>query len=198
MARSPPRDIAGPLFYNAPLLLDETGEFSPPMLDAVRQPSSREGVVRVRPARSRLTFSARFLLLVGVMNACPWGAHPARAVAAMRPATAGPAPAKIGCVYAVRAPGERPGSARAGLLEVVGEGLDHGDEPGPGGHQRSEHAFLDRPLRAHRADTGGDYPAVERLAKLGVQPDPPASTKRLWTAGAMTNVTAANSCAQAA
>ena len=105
---------------------------------------------------------------------------------------------QIGCVYAVRAPGERPGSARAGLLEVVGEALDHGDEPVPGGHQRSEHAFLDRPLSAHRADTGGDYPAVSAWRSSASSPISPASTKRLWTAGAMTNVTAANSCAQAA
>ncbi len=53
------------------LFLDEMGEFSPVVLDALRQPLE-EGVVRVCRARSSLTFPARFLL-VGAMNPCPCG-----------------------------------------------------------------------------------------------------------------------------
>lgn len=47
------------------------GEFSPAVLDALRQPLE-DGVVRVCRARSSLTFPARFLL-VGAMNPCPCG-----------------------------------------------------------------------------------------------------------------------------
>jgi hypothetical protein len=55
-----------------------------------------------------------------------------------------------------------------GILEVVGEGLDHGHEPCSGGHERSENAFVGRPVGAHGADTGGDHSPVERLAEVGV------------------------------
>ena len=64
-----------------------------------------------------------------------------------------------------------PGSGRVGLMEMVGEGLDHGDEPGTRGHERPEHAFVERPLGAHRAHAGSDYGAVEGSAGLGVQAD---------------------------
>ena len=57
--------------HNGVLFLDEMGEFSPAVLDALRQPLE-EGVVRVCRARSSLTFPARFLL-VGAMNPCPCG-----------------------------------------------------------------------------------------------------------------------------
>ena len=59
------------LAHNGVLFLDEMGEFSPAVLDALRQPLE-EGVVRVCRARSSLTFPARFLL-VGAMNPCPCG-----------------------------------------------------------------------------------------------------------------------------
>ncbi len=59
------------LAHNGVLFLDEMGEFSPTVLDALRQPLE-EGVVRVCRARSSLTFPARFLL-VGAMNPCPCG-----------------------------------------------------------------------------------------------------------------------------
>ncbi len=59
------------LAHNGVLFLDEMGEFSPVVLDALRQPLE-EGVVRVCRARSSLTFPARFLL-VGAMNPCPCG-----------------------------------------------------------------------------------------------------------------------------
>ena len=53
------------------LFLDELGEFSPVVLDALRQPLE-EGVVRVARAAVRLELPARFLL-VGAMNPCPCG-----------------------------------------------------------------------------------------------------------------------------
>jgi magnesium chelatase family protein len=59
------------LAHNGVLFLDEMGEFSPAVLDALRQPLE-DGVVRVCRARSSLTFPARFLL-VGAMNPCPCG-----------------------------------------------------------------------------------------------------------------------------
>lgn len=59
------------LAHNGVLFLDEMGEFSPAVLDALRQPLE-EGAVRVCRARSSLTFPARFLL-VGAMNPCPCG-----------------------------------------------------------------------------------------------------------------------------
>lgn len=59
------------LAHNGVLFLDEMGEFSAAVLDALRQPLE-DGVVRVCRARSSLTFPARFLL-VGAMNPCPCG-----------------------------------------------------------------------------------------------------------------------------
>lgn len=60
------------LSHSGVLFLDELGEFSPAVLDALRTPLE-EGVVRVARASSRVTFPARFLL-VGAMNPCPCGA----------------------------------------------------------------------------------------------------------------------------
>lgn len=60
------------LAHGGVLFLDEMGEFSPAVLDALRTPLE-EGVVRVSRASSRVTFPARFLL-VGAMNPCPCGA----------------------------------------------------------------------------------------------------------------------------
>ncbi len=53
------------------LLLDEMAEFSPVVLDALRQPLE-EGVVRVCRARASAEFPAR-VLLVGTTNPCPCG-----------------------------------------------------------------------------------------------------------------------------
>ena len=53
------------------LFLDELGEFSPSVLDALRQPLE-EGVVRVSRARTTLSLPARFLL-VAAANPCPCG-----------------------------------------------------------------------------------------------------------------------------
>ena len=59
------------LAHRGVLFLDELGEFSPVVLDALRQPLE-EGVVRVARAAVRLELPARFLL-VGAMNPCPCG-----------------------------------------------------------------------------------------------------------------------------
>ena len=53
------------------LFLDEMGEFSPQVLDALRQPLE-EGVIRVARARAHATLPARFLL-IGATNPCPCG-----------------------------------------------------------------------------------------------------------------------------
>ncbi len=53
------------------LFLDELGEFSPVVLDALRQPLE-EGVVRVSRAARAVSLPARFLL-VAAMNPCPCG-----------------------------------------------------------------------------------------------------------------------------
>ena len=53
------------------LFLDELGEFSPVVLDALRQPLE-EGVIRVSRAAGAVEFPARFVL-VGSMNPCPCG-----------------------------------------------------------------------------------------------------------------------------
>lgn len=53
------------------LFLDELGEFSPQVLDAMRQPIE-EGVVRISRAHGSVTFPARFCL-VAAMNPCPCG-----------------------------------------------------------------------------------------------------------------------------
>ena len=53
------------------LFLDELGEFSPVVLDALRQPLE-EGVVRIARAAVRVELPARFVL-VAAMNPCPCG-----------------------------------------------------------------------------------------------------------------------------
>ena len=53
------------------LFLDELGEFSPVVLDSLRQPLE-EGVVRIARARVSATMPARFLL-VAATNPCPCG-----------------------------------------------------------------------------------------------------------------------------
>ena len=59
------------LAHRGVLFLDELGEFSPSVLDALRQPLE-EGVVRVSRASGTCSFPARFLL-VAAMNPCPCG-----------------------------------------------------------------------------------------------------------------------------
>lgn len=59
------------LAHGGVLFLDEMGEFSTVVLDALRQPLE-EGQVRVSRARGSTTFPARFIL-VGAMNPCPCG-----------------------------------------------------------------------------------------------------------------------------
>lgn len=56
------------------LFLDELGEFSPVVLDALRQPLE-EGVIRLARARAAATVPARFLL-VAATNPCPCGGGP--------------------------------------------------------------------------------------------------------------------------
>lgn len=56
---------------NGVLFLDEMGEFSPFVLDAMRQPLE-EGLIRVDRARGSVVFPAKFLL-VGATNPCPCG-----------------------------------------------------------------------------------------------------------------------------
>jgi magnesium chelatase family protein len=59
------------LAHRGVLFLDELGEFSAVLLDALRQPLE-EGVVRVSRARASVDLPARFLL-VAAMNPCPCG-----------------------------------------------------------------------------------------------------------------------------
>lgn len=56
------------------LFLDELGEFSPMVLDGLRQPLE-EGVIRVARARASATLPARFLLIAAT-NPCPCGGGP--------------------------------------------------------------------------------------------------------------------------
>lgn len=56
------------------LFLDELGEYSPMVLDGLRQPLE-EGVIRVARARASATLPARFLL-VAATNPCPCGGGP--------------------------------------------------------------------------------------------------------------------------
>ncbi len=62
------------LAHRGALFLDELGEFSPPVLDALRQPLE-ERVVRISRQHSALTFPADFLL-VACTNPCPCGLGP--------------------------------------------------------------------------------------------------------------------------
>ena len=54
MAASAAKGHCRTLFHNAALLLERDGRVLTAVLDAVRQPSSREGIVRVCRTRSRL------------------------------------------------------------------------------------------------------------------------------------------------
>jgi magnesium chelatase family protein len=56
------------------LFLDEIGEFSPSVLDGLRQPLE-EGVVRVARANAHAVLPAAFLL-IAAMNPCPCGGGP--------------------------------------------------------------------------------------------------------------------------
>ena len=59
------------LAHGGVLFLDELGEFSPAVLDGLRQPLE-EGVVRIARARASATLPAQFLL-VAATNPCPCG-----------------------------------------------------------------------------------------------------------------------------
>jgi magnesium chelatase family protein len=63
------------LAHRGALFLDELGEFSPPALDALRQPLE-EGVVHIARQAASLRFPASFLL-VAATNPCPCGKVPA-------------------------------------------------------------------------------------------------------------------------
>ena len=62
------------LAHGGVLFLDELGEFSPMVLDGLRQPLE-EGVIRVARARASATLPARFLLIAAT-NPCPCGGGP--------------------------------------------------------------------------------------------------------------------------
>ena len=62
------------LAHTGVLFLDELGEYSPMVLDGLRQPLE-EGVIRVARARASATLPARFLL-VAATNPCPCGGGP--------------------------------------------------------------------------------------------------------------------------
>ncbi len=67
------------LAHRGVLFLDEMGEFSASVLDALRQPLE-DGVVRVARAKASVTMPARFLL-IGASNPCPCGGGPPGACA---------------------------------------------------------------------------------------------------------------------
>jgi magnesium chelatase family protein len=62
------------LAHRGVLFLDEIGEFSPSVLDGLRQPLE-EGVVRVARANAHAVLPAAFLL-IAAMNPCPCGGGP--------------------------------------------------------------------------------------------------------------------------
>jgi magnesium chelatase family protein len=62
------------LAHGGVLFMDELGEFSPAVLDGLRQPLE-EGVIRISRARASAALPARFLL-VAATNPCPCGGGP--------------------------------------------------------------------------------------------------------------------------
>ena len=88
------------------LFLDELGEFSPMVLDGLRQPLE-EGVIRVARARASATLPARFLL-VAATNPCPCGGGAARRMSVRRRCTAAvPPAAQRATARSVRSPRRR-------------------------------------------------------------------------------------------
>ncbi|MGH9037997.1 MAG: YifB family Mg chelatase-like AAA ATPase [Acidimicrobiia bacterium] len=71
-----PRPGEATLAHRGALFLDELGEFTPRVLDALRQPLE-ERVVRISRQHSAITFPADFLLVAST-NPCPCGLGPPR------------------------------------------------------------------------------------------------------------------------